>query len=65
MPFQTGEVRHWILGVVGFVVIVGAGLAVMLAASPVIGWQDAAVLLTTTVVLLELVRRSQTRGTGR
>jgi uncharacterized membrane protein len=63
MTVQTSELRHWILGLVGFVVIVGAALAVMLAARPVIGLQDAAWLLTTAVVLVEFRRRSRTRRT--
>ena len=63
MTVQTTELRHWILGLVGFVVIVGVLLAAMLAARPVVGLQDAAWLLTTVVVLLEFRRRSRIQRT--
>ncbi len=61
MLIQPSEARHWILGLVGFVAIAGAGLGMMLAARSVVGLQDAALLLTSAVVLVELLRRSRAR----
>lgn len=59
MTVQANELRHWLLGLVAFIAIAGAGTALMLAARPFVGLQDAALLLIAAVVLVEVIRRSR------